>query len=154
VAHFASRFVAWGLVSVVATIVIVQTANRADWLDWKGAILAILATVLGSAVLILGKVAVRVLGTRYRVTSQRMFVHRGLLSQTIDQTELIRVDDVRIYKTVVDRLFGLGTVGIVSSDFSDGELRIDGVAQPEEVAEAIRSCARALRQRAMYVENI
>lgn len=154
VAHFAGRFLVFGLVCTVAVVGIVQAANRTDWLDWKSAILAILAMTFVAAIVILGTVVVRVLGTRYRITSQRIFIHRGLLSQTIDQTELIRVDDVRIYKTVVDRLFGLGTVGIVSSDFSDGELRIDGVAKPEEVAEAVRSSARTLRQRAMYVESI
>lgn len=153
-AHFSVRLGTWAALSMACALGIAVLGQRVDWLDWKAVTAAVAVTTLLTTVIILSPVVLEVYGVRYRVTSQRVFVHRGLLSQTIDQTELMRVDDVRIHKTLVDRLFGLGSVAIVSTDFSDGELRILGIAKPEALAESIRACTRSLRHRALYVENL
>jgi hypothetical protein len=72
----------------------------------------------------------------------------------VDQTELIRVDDVRIHKTLLDRIFGLGTIAILSTDATDREVVIAGVADPDQVAEALRRNMRTLRQKSLFVEHL
>ncbi|MCH7814752.1 MAG: PH domain-containing protein [Planctomycetes bacterium] len=152
--HYAGRLSLWLLANVSLVILIAWAAARFEWLTGGVAFGITLVVALVSAALILGRVALVILGHRYRLTSQRLFIVRGLLSQTVDQTELIRVDDVRLHKTVIDRIFGLGSVQILSTDATDREVRIEGIADPETVAEAIRSNMRILRRKSLFIENL
>ena len=109
---------------------------------------------VASGVWVIGGIFLRILGCSYRLTTERLFIERGILSRTIDQTELIRVDDVRIHKSLVDRLFGLGTVTVKSTDATDRDLSVEGISEPEKVAEAIRTRMRTLRRQSLFVESL
>jgi membrane protein YdbS with pleckstrin-like domain len=91
---------------------------------------------------------------RYRLTPQRLFIDRGILSRTTDQLELIRVDDISVRRSIIDRMVGLGNVIVRSTDASDPELTIRGVPGADEVAEHIRTHMRRLRGRGLYVESL
>jgi len=120
-----------------------------SWVIWT-----VLGGVLVSGLILLIPVFLRIISRRYRLTSQRLFIERGILSQTIDQTELIRVDDVRVEKTFIDRVFGVGTVSLLSTDVSDRLVVIEGIDNAERVAEAVRSNMRTQRGKALFVENL
>lgn len=152
--HYAGRLALWLAANVVVAVAIGWVAGRVSWLGARGAFGVILGLLILSGLFVVGRVALTILGRRYRVTSQRLFIDRGILSQTVDQTELIRVDDVRIHKSFLDRVFGLGSVGILSTDASDREIRIEGIANPDAVAEAIRTHMRTLRRKSLFVENL
>jgi len=122
---------------------------RQAWLAWV-AWLLILLVVLRT----LWIVVVHMYSTRYRLTTQRLFVDRGILSRATDQLELIRVDDVRIHQRFLDRLFNVGTVEVLSTDVSDAKTRIIGIREPDRVAEHIRQHMRALRRRSLFIENL
>ena len=152
--HYTGRLSLWLSANVVLVILIAWAASGFEWLTGGVAFWITLVVALVSGALILGRVAVVILGTRYRLTSQRLFIQRGLISQTVDQTELIRVDDVRLHKTMIDRIFGLGSVQVLSTDTTDREIRIEGIADPETVAEAIRTNMRTLRRKSLFIENL
>jgi len=100
------------------------------------------------------RIALRILGTRYRLTTERLFIDRGIIRQTIDQIELIRVDDLRVTKGLIDRVFGLGNVEILSTDFTDKDIKIDGVADADAIAELIRVRMRTARRKSLFIENL
>ena len=152
--HYAGRLALWVLGNIVAAILLIWIGAHAEWLTTGRAFWIIMPILLISGLLILGRVLIRILGHRYRVTSQRLFIERGIFSRTIDQTELIRVDDVRVYKTFLDRLFGLGSVAVVSTDATDRETVMEGIFEPDRVAEAIRSHMRSMRRKSLFVENL
>jgi uncharacterized membrane protein YdbT with pleckstrin-like domain len=132
-------------------VVIAVLAWRFSWTGFYWGVLVGLLLAVGVAF----KIGWTVFSTRYRLTSQRLFVERGILNQSIDQTELIRVDDVRVTKSVMDRLFGLGTIEILSTDFTDRSIVIEGVDGPETVAELVRSRMRTARHRqSVFVESL
>ncbi|MEZ6083527.1 MAG: PH domain-containing protein [Phycisphaerae bacterium] len=99
-------------------------------------------------------IVLQIIRTRYRLTDQRLFIERGVFSQTIDQIELIRVDDVRLRKKFIDRLVGLGSVELLTTDTSDAHLIIEGIRNPEEIAEHVRTRMRELRSRSLFIENL
>lgn len=101
-----------------------------------------------------GRILHAILNYRYRLTTQRLFIERGILSRTIDQAELIRVDDVRIQKTLLNRFTGLGSIEVFSTDASDRQVTIRGVPQPEHIADSIRQRMRELRQKSLFVESL
>ncbi|MBI5288248.1 MAG: PH domain-containing protein, partial [Chloroflexi bacterium] len=141
----------WGIGTSVVTWLLLLAKGDGGGSAWSW-VIALVWLVGG--LFVLGRMVARILGHRYRLTTQRLFIEKGILSQTIDQTELIRVDDVRVHKSVLDRVFGLGTVEIASSDATNPSVRIVGVAGPEAVAEHVRANMRIMRKRAVFVENV
>ena len=152
--HHAGRLALWLVANVVVAVLIGWMAGRADWLGAGGAFWIIVVIVVASGAIVVGGVAAKILGTRYRLTTQRLFIERGIVSQTVDQTELIRVDDVRLKRGLVDRMFGLGSVESLSTDATDRVTVIAGIAEPEKVAEAIRTRMRTMRKKSLFVENL
>jgi membrane protein YdbS with pleckstrin-like domain len=152
--HFAGRLALWLLANVLLAVLLGWIASGPGWPSGRAAFWVVLAVFVVSGLFVVGGVVVQILTTRYRVTSQRLFIERGLLTQTVDQTELIRVDDVRLKKTVLDRMFGLGSVAVLSTDATDRETLIEGIAEPEKVAEAIRQHMRSMRKKSLFVENL
>ena len=152
--HYAGRLALWLVANVVVAVLIGGMAGRADWLGAGGAFWIIVVIVVASGAIVVGGVAAKILGTRYRLTTQRLFIERGIVSQTVDQTELIRVDDVRLKRGLVDRMFGLGSVESLSTDATDRVTVIAGIAEPDKVAEAIRTRMRTMRKKSLFVENL
>lgn len=152
--HYIGRIALWFLGNVAAGVLVGWIAGRWDALGARGATWMIVAIVLVTALLFLSPIALHILGRRYRLTTQRLFIETGILSRTTDQTELIRVDDVRVHQTFFDRVFGLGSVLLLSTDVTNREVTIDGIVGPHAVAESVRAHMRAQRGRALYVENL
>ncbi len=152
--HYAGRVSLWVVANVLFAALIGWLASAKKWFELSGVIYTVLGGVLVSALIFIIPVFLRIISRRYRLTSQRLFIERGILSQTIDQTELIRVDDVRVEKTFIDRVFGVGTVSLLSTDVSDRLVVIEGIDNAERVAEAVRTNMRTQRGKALFVENI
>jgi membrane protein YdbS with pleckstrin-like domain len=152
--HYAGRLSAWIVGNLLFAVLVGWIASARTWLALSGAIWTVLVVVLVSGVIFILPVFIGIIGRRYRLTSQRLFIEQGILNQTIDQTELIRIDDVRVQKTLLDRVFGLGTVSLLSTDLSDRGVVIEGVCNADRVAEAVRANTRTQRGKAFYVENL
>ncbi|MEE9293755.1 MAG: PH domain-containing protein [Phycisphaerae bacterium] len=145
--HFAGGIAAWAALSLIALIVSLAWLPDGWWLGTIG-----LIAVAGAVMAV--RIAATVYSTRYRLTTERLFIERGLIGVTKDQTELIRVDDVRVRKLLVDRIFDLGTVEVLTTDQTDRSVAIAGVAAPDRVAELIRSNMRRARKKSLFIENL
>lgn len=152
--HYSGRMAIWFVVVVVAGVLLFMNSGEGKSMTFGTAFLVWVLTVLVSALIVIGKVALVVIGTNYRLTTQRLFIERGILSKTVDQTELMRVDDVRLHKSVMDRIFGLGSVAIVSTDATDKQIVVPGISDSDKVSESIRSRMRKLRQKTLFVEQL
>jgi membrane protein YdbS with pleckstrin-like domain len=130
-----------------------------------GMILATFAGPPGWAALIVAAIVVwcglalvyfyRRLTVHYRLSTYRFFHDKGLLSRTGNRVEVIDVDDVTVKQGPIDRLFGVGTISIRSSDTTDPELRLPGIENVRAVADLIDGTRRAERQRrGMFMENV
>lgn len=152
--YFLGRICGWLTSIIVVSILAYILVDRTDWVNGRTATWFVLALAASSGAVVMGGVLLRVLGTHYRLTTQRLFITRGILSHSVDQTELIRVDDVRLYKSLFGRLFDVGNVTVLTTDASDRNIQIEGVNAPDAVAENIRGRMRALRGRSVYVESL
>jgi len=152
--HYAGRVSLWIVANVLFAALIGWLASARKWFELPGVIWIDLGGVFVSGLIFIIPVFLRIISRRYRLTSQRLFIERGILSQTIDQTELIRVDDVRLEKTLIDRVFGLGTVSLLSTDVTDRLVVIEGIDNADRVAEAVRTNMRTQRGKALFVENL
>lgn len=153
--HYLGRLLVWLLGNVAFLALAIWITPRVEWLSASRSAMIVAGALLLSGLEVgLRRVMLPILQRRYRLTTQRLFIERGIFSQTVDQTELIRVDDVRLHKTFLDRLVGLGTVAVISTDASDREVVMEGIARPEEVAEFVRTQMRTMRRKSLFIENL
>ena len=71
--------------------------------------------------------------TRYALSEDRLFLKRGFLNVHQDEIVLYRVRDLRVSQTLWQRVFGVGTVTVISTDKSIPELALKNIRQPNEV---------------------
>ena len=147
---------------------------KAMYGSWLGALLMTIAVGVGSVFLglpigaiVFGAfllvcwgglallLAIRKLSVRYKLTSQR-FVHRsGILKQVTDRIEVIDMDDVTYEQGIIQRMLGVGTIRIASSDRSHPELVLIGIDDVRNIATQIDDIRRKeRRRRGLHIEAI
>jgi uncharacterized membrane protein YdbT with pleckstrin-like domain len=84
--------------------------------------------------------------TKYTLTSQRLRYTHGVLHRRHDDLELYRVKDVTVSEPLIQRLVGLGTVRLVTSDATTPEMTLPAIREPLTVMEAVREQVEALRR--------
>ena len=75
--------------------------------------------------------------TRYALSEDRLFLRRGFLNVKHDEIVLYRVRDLRVSVSLWQRIFGVGSGTVVSTDKSIPELTLKNIRQPNEVKELI-----------------
>ncbi|QDU26123.1 Bacterial membrane flanked domain protein [Anatilimnocola aggregata] len=94
-------------------------------------------------------------GMSYELTSQRLVHKVGILSQSTNRIEVIDVDDVSYHQTFIERMLGVGTIKILSTDTSDPKLVIRGIDEVKRIANMIDNVRRdERRRRGMYIETV
>lgn len=147
------RVLAWFVLSV-GLIVVAIYVPRTQWLTTSRLAWAVFIIIAIATLYLIGGIVIRVLQTRYRLTNQRLFIERGIFSRTLDQTELIRVDDVRMQQSFVNRIFGIGNITMLTTDMTDKSVAIVGVKEPVRVTELVRQQMRTLRGKSVYIETL
>ncbi|MCI8304952.1 MAG: PH domain-containing protein [Lawsonibacter sp.] len=75
--------------------------------------------------------------TRYSLSEDRLFCEVGLFNLKQDEVLLYRVRDLQLNMSLGQRIFGVGTICVVSSDKSIPHLDLKNVKHPREVKELI-----------------
>jgi len=99
--------------------------------------------------------AYRKLNVDYELTSQRFIHKRGVLKRTTDRIEVIDIDDVTYEQGIIQRMLGVGTIRISSSDRTHPELTLAGIDNVAQVANTIDDIRRQVRmRRGLHIEAI
>ena len=85
--------------------------------------------------------------TRYSLSEDRLFCETGFLNLKSDEVLLYRVRDLQLTMTLGQRVFGVGTVCVVSSDKSIPHLNLKNVKNPRQVKELIHQNVEAAKDR-------
>ena len=72
--------------------------------------------------------------TKYMLSEDRLFVEKGFLNAVLDEENLYRVRDVRVARSLGQRLFGLGTVTVFATN---EDTVLESIKNPIEVKEEI-----------------
>ena len=72
--------------------------------------------------------------TKYMLNEERIFVEKGFFNAVLDEENLYRVRDVRVSRSLGQRIFGLGTVTVFATN---GETVLESIKNPIEVKEEI-----------------
>ena len=139
-----------GAVTVILPIVIYM-ADIGHRYIWSGYLVLSLGMWLWFAL----QLAYRKLTVKYHLTSQRLIHETGLLKRVTNRMEVIDIDDVTVEQKVVERMLGVGSIKIISSDRTDPELWMRGIENVRHVATLIDDIRRKeRRKRALHIESI
>jgi membrane protein YdbS with pleckstrin-like domain len=95
------------------------------------------------------------LSVHYTLTRERFLHESGLLWRKQDRIETIDIDDVSVVQGPVQRMLGVGTVRITSTDRSTPEFVLAGIGDVRQVAAMIDEMRRnERRKRGVHIESI
>lgn len=75
--------------------------------------------------------------TKYSMTEDRLFINTGFFNTEENEVRLYRILDLKLKRTFGQRLFGVGTIIVSSSDKSMGTFEIKSVKHSSNVKEML-----------------
>jgi uncharacterized membrane protein YdbT with pleckstrin-like domain len=96
--------------------------------------------VLVAGVLLFG--FVKRMATTYLVSTQRLYIRRGMLAKREQQTRIDRVQNVNTAQSLRERILRVGTVDFDTAGTDDSEFRFVGIASPADVVTAVDRAQR------------
>ena len=88
----------------------------------------------------------RLFGYNYRLTHRRLFQSKGFLYNGRVELELASVAHVLVKRNSLERLLRDGRVCVFSQEQSQAPLVLEGIGQPQQLADEIRELARQARE--------
>ena len=85
--------------------------------------------------------------TRYKLSEDRLFLSKGLLNVRDDEILLYRVRDISTSRSLLQRLFGVGTVTVLSSDKTCPTLVMKNIRDPLAVKERLHKGVEEMKLR-------
>lgn len=85
--------------------------------------------------------------TRYALSEDRLFLSVGFFTVRDEEILLYRVRDISSRRSLGQRIFGVGTVVVSSSDKSTPELELKNIRHPMEVKELIHKSVEEIKIR-------
>jgi hypothetical protein len=71
--------------------------------------------------------------TRYEATEERLITRKGLFNTTTDELMIFRISDIRLVRGLGQKIFGVGTITLISSDKSHNTLELKNIKHPDNV---------------------
>ena len=79
--------------------------------------------------------------TSYEVSPDRIEWTRGIFSRKIDNLDMFRIIDLKLHRSLVDCILGIGTVTLVTKDKSDPTFDFVKVRGPRQLYDAVKKAS-------------
>lgn len=83
--------------------------------------------------------------TVYSLSNDRLFVKSGLLSTMEDEVRLYRILDISLKRTLLQRIFGLSTIELHTSDKTLGNFNLVNIKKGYDVKETLSQLVEKVR---------
>ena len=85
--------------------------------------------------------------TKFALGEDRLFLEKGFLNIRADEVLLYRVRDLELNIKLTQRIFGVGTVRVHSSDHSIPLLELENIKNPRQVKEMIHKAVEEAKEK-------
>lgn len=130
----------FALTAVICLLVALGTGTIGDETN-SG--LVVLIAIAGVGITVLAGFIKRI-ATSYTITNRRLNIKRGIVSRTIQETRLERVQNVNFSQSVVQRVLQIGDVDFDTAAGDDYNFVFSGVADPADVVHRVDEATRSL----------
>jgi len=107
------------------------------------------AALAGLVLLVLLMKVVKRKMTYYKVTGDRIEWGRGILDRKVDNLDMFRVVDLRLRRSILDCMVGIGTLVLMTTDKTDPKFTFENVHNSRRLYDIIKKATRSLPSR-MY----
>lgn len=84
--------------------------------------------------------------TSYQFTKDKFTIESGLFTKFEDDIRLYRITDITLKQTLMQRMFGLGSIICSSSDRTSGDFIIKNIKNSKEVKETLSDLIERARK--------
>lgn len=84
---------------------------------------------------------IRLKSIRYEVTADRVEWSRGVFERRVDNLDMFRVIDLRLQRSLLDCLLGIGTVVLITTDKSDPEFEFEKLRSPRILYDIVKKAS-------------
>ena len=110
-----------------------QGANQIGyWIEWGG-----VSLLLAAALWVFYR-AIDLKRIRYEISPDRIEFTRGIFSRKIDNLDVFRVVDIKLHRSLLDCLAGVGSVTLITRDESDPAFKFEKVKNPKALYDIIK----------------
>lgn len=94
--------------------------------------------------------------TKYSITADMITVDRGLLRTEEDDCYMYKVQDVKLTATLIERIFGLGTIICYTGDVTSPQLQMVHIKHAKEIKNYLLKASEAarLKRRTINTQDI
>lgn len=99
--------------------------------------------------------------TKYTLTEERLFIQTGLYTTVEDEVRLYRILDVKLTRTLGQKIFGVGSIHVCSADKSMADFEITSVKNSADVKEKLSELVeknrvekRVMNREAMFGQDV
>ncbi|MCI8402785.1 MAG: PH domain-containing protein [Lachnospiraceae bacterium] len=85
--------------------------------------------------------------TKYEVRDERLFIEKGLLSTSFDETLLYRITDIRLIRSLGQKLCGTGTIELCTKVDHDKHISLVNIKKPMEVKTLLSDAVEEARMK-------
>jgi len=90
------------------------------------------------AMLIFSYKVLKLKSVHYRVTADRVEWSRGIFERRIDNIDMFRIVDIRLCRSILDCILGIGVIVLITNDKTDPEFRFEKIRRPRQLYEIIK----------------
>ncbi len=92
--------------------------------------------------------------TRYTITRDRLEMEEGIFSKTNNNLDMFRIKDLALIRSFLDRIVGIGTVAIETSDPSHPQLYLEKIRGSKKAYDLLKTASLKAdrRQRVVHLE--
>ena len=91
--------------------------------------------------------------TKYSLTKERLFIETGFLNSVENEVRLYRILDVQMTRTLGQKMFGLGSINVHSSDASQKDFTIKNIKKQKYVKELLSELVEKQRDEKRVVNR-
>ena len=85
--------------------------------------------------------------TKYIIEEENITIKKGLFTLVEDDTYMYKVQDVKMVRSLMERIFGLSTIICYTGDVTDPELRLIHVKNGAEIKKFINEASERERRK-------
>jgi uncharacterized membrane protein YdbT with pleckstrin-like domain len=91
--------------------------------------------------------------TRYELGEERLILRKGFFKTETDEIMLYRIMDIHMSRSLGQKIFGVGTIELTSSDKTHPKLELKNIKNPEDVRRFLGKQVESQRAKKGVISN-
>lgn len=85
--------------------------------------------------------------TTYTLSEEKITITSGFLNITVDDAYMYKVQDVKLTRSLIERLFGIGTITCYTGDTTHPELKLQHIRNSHKLKEYLLETSEYARRK-------